>query len=73
MVPESIISWQEDIDESYEMETEEAEDPVLNIDEGDEGNPLAVVEYIQDMSSFYCETEVNLCSFEYTALVVVSV
>ena len=73
MVPESIISWQEDIDESYEMETEEAEDPVLNIDEGDEGNPLATVEYIQDMSSLYHETEVNLCSFEYTALVVVSV
>lgn len=61
MVPESIISWQEDIDESYEMETEEAEDPVLNIDEGDEGNPLAAVEYIQDMSSFYRETEVLSC------------
>jgi cyclin B len=61
------------MDESTEMETEEAEDPVLNIDEGDAGNPLAAVDYIQDMSRFYRQTEVNPCSFEYTAYVDVSV
>ena len=68
MNPEGIISWQEDIDETSEMKIEEAEnpvphiheDPVHNIDEGDEGNPLAVAEYIKDMSRFYCETEVIL-------------
>jgi len=31
MIPDSIFSWQEDIEESYEMETDEAEDPVPNI------------------------------------------
>ena len=73
-ITQSIISWQEDIDESPETETEEAEDlfpnidedPVPNIDEGDEGNPFAVTEYIEDMSMFYCETEVIIWSFEST-------
>ena len=67
-ITKSIISWQEDIDETSEMKREEAEnpvphiheDPVHNIDEGDEGNPLAVAEYIKDISRFYCETEVIL-------------
>ena len=47
------------------MEIEE-EEPVRNIDEGDEGNPLAVSEYIKDLSRLYRETEVNLLSFEFT-------
>ena len=71
MISECIISWQEDIDEISEMEIDEAEDPlpnidpmppVPNIDEGDDGNPLAVAKYIQDMSKFYHEKEVNLSS-----------
>ena len=41
------------------------EDPMHNIDEGDEGNPLAVAKYIQDMSKFYREKEVNLSSWIY--------
>ena len=65
-ITKSIISWHEDVDETSEMEIEEAEnpvphiheDPVPNIDEGDEGNPFAAAEYIEDMSTFYCETEV---------------
>jgi len=74
MISECIISWQEDIDEISEMEIDEAEDPlpnidpmppVPNIDEGDEGNPLAVAKYIQDMSKFYREKEVNLSSWIY--------
>ena len=74
MILECIISWQEDIDEISEMEIDEAEDPlpnidpmppVPNIDEGDEGNPLAVAKYIQDMSKFYREKEVNLSSWIY--------
>jgi len=36
---------------------------VPNIDKGDEGNPLAVAEYIQDMSRLYREIEVNISSF----------
>jgi cyclin B len=58
---DSAVDDQEDMDESTEMETEEAEDPVLNIDEGDAGNPLAAVDYIQDMSRFYRQTEVLSC------------
>ena len=74
MISECIISWQEDIDEISEMEIDEAEDPlpnidpmppVPNIDEGDEGNPLVVAKYIQDMSKFYREKEVNLSSWIY--------
>ena len=75
-------SWQEeeDTDETSEMEIEEAENPVPhidenpvpNIDEGDEGNPLAVSEYIEDMFRFYCETQVILSSFESTTYVDVS-
>ena len=71
MISECIISWQEDIDEISEMEIDEAEDPLPNIDpmppvpniyEGDEANPLEVAKYIQDMSKFYREKEVNLSS-----------
>ena len=40
-------------------------DQVPNIDEGDEGNPLAVVEYIQDISRLYREIEVNISSFKF--------
>lgn len=59
---DSAVDDKEDIDESTEMEIEEPEDPVLNIDEADAGNPLAAVDYIQDMSKFYRETEVLSCA-----------
>ena len=37
---------------------EEAEEALPNIDEKDEGNPLCVVEYVEDIYDFYRETEV---------------
>ncbi|MCO5607069.1 hypothetical protein L7F22_061261 [Adiantum nelumboides] len=43
----------------YEVEMEEVEDPLPNIDEDDLSNPLAVVEYVEDIYSFYRKTEVQ--------------
>eukprot|EP00250_Pteridium_aquilinum_P019470 c24445_g1_i2 orf=332-1717(-) len=40
---------------------EVAEDPVTNIDAGDTGNQLAVVDYIEDIYSFYRKTEKQSC------------
>ncbi|KAH9325270.1 hypothetical protein KI387_005448, partial [Taxus chinensis] len=51
---------EEDDDECCEMEIEEEEDPVPDIDEADKGNPLAVADYVQDIYSFYRETEIHL-------------
>ena len=42
------------------MHEAEAE-PVPNIDEHDTGNQLCVVEYIEDIYSFYRKTEVQSC------------
>lgn len=39
---------------------EDAEEPVMDIDVCDRSNPLAVVEYIDDIYSFYKKTEVTL-------------
>jgi hypothetical protein len=55
-VNQEIMFLKEDIDESYEMEIEAMENPMLIIDEGDDGNPLVVIEYIQDISNFHCES-----------------
>jgi hypothetical protein len=46
----------EDIDESYEIEIEAMEKPMLIIDECDDGNPLIVIEYVQDISNFHWES-----------------
>ncbi|KAI5083984.1 hypothetical protein GOP47_0000153 [Adiantum capillus-veneris] len=45
----------------HEVEMEEAEDPLPNIDEDDFNNPLAVVDYVEDMYSFYRKTEIQSC------------
>lgn len=44
-------------EEEVEMEEEEQE-PVLDIDVDDAHNPLAVVEYVQDLHDFYRKNEV---------------
>lgn len=41
------------------MEMEEAEEPLPNIDEDDFDNQLAVVDYVEDIYSFYRKTEVS--------------
>ncbi|KAI5072585.1 hypothetical protein GOP47_0012691 [Adiantum capillus-veneris] len=43
------------------FKTEVAEDPVANIDADDVGNQLAVVDYIDDIYSFYRRTEKQSC------------
>lgn len=46
----------------FDAEMHEAEaEPVPNIDEHDTGNQLCVVEYIEDIYSFYRKTEVQSC------------
>eukprot|EP00249_Psilotum_nudum_P023718 c28960_g1_i4 orf=981-2432(-) len=44
-----------------EVEMEEAEDSILNIDACDVGNQLAVVDYVEDIYSFYRKTEAQSC------------
>ena len=42
-----------------------SEEPVLDIDSGDKRNPLAVVEYIDDIYAYYEKVEV-VHNFHYT-------
>ena len=52
-----------------EIEMEDAdkeEEPVIDIDACDKNNPLAAVEYIHDMHTFYKNFEVNLSCFTST-------
>lgn len=41
------------------MEDIAVEQPVADIDCGDAGNPLAVVDYVHEIYSFYRESEVK--------------
>ena len=41
------------------MEEEEEEESVMDIDSSDKNNPLAVVEYINDIYDFYKNNEVT--------------
>jgi cyclin B len=42
-----------------DAEMQEAEVPVSNIDQHDIGNQLAVVDYVEDIYTFYRKTEVS--------------
>ncbi len=42
-----------------DAEMQEAEVPVSNIDQHDIGNQLAVVDYVEDIYTFYRNTEVS--------------
>jgi cyclin B len=42
-----------------DAETQEAAVPVYDIDQHDIGNQLAVVDYIEDIYTFYRKTEVS--------------
>ncbi|CAH8315044.1 unnamed protein product [Eruca vesicaria subsp. sativa] len=44
-----------------EVEMEEEQEPVLDIDVNDANNPLAVVEYVEDLHEFYRENERFSC------------
>ncbi|KAK3231981.1 hypothetical protein Dsin_003862 [Dipteronia sinensis] len=52
----------DEIDRMEEVEMEDVvEEPVVDIDMGDKNNPLAVVEYIDDIYSFYRKAESSSC------------
>lgn len=46
------------VQEICEVEMEEVESPLRCIDKSDHRNPLAVVEYVDEIYSFYRKTEV---------------
>ncbi|XP_057503924.1 G2/mitotic-specific cyclin-2-like isoform X1 [Actinidia eriantha] len=51
-----------EIDRMDEVEMEDiSEEPVLDIDSGDKSNPLAVVEYIDDIYTYYKRVEGSSC------------
>ncbi|XVE56277.1 hypothetical protein DITRI_Ditri03aG0225700 [Diplodiscus trichospermus] len=47
--------------EEVEMEDVDEQEPVLDIDSSDKKNPLAVVEYIDDLYKFYKKAECTAC------------
>lgn len=51
------------MEDADEDEEEEEEEGVINIDACDEMNPLAVVEYINDIYDFFKKSEVSLLFF----------
>ncbi|CAN7052856.1 hypothetical protein BRARA_G02190 [Brassica rapa] len=57
---ESILD-EIDTMEGIEMEEEEEEESVMDIDSSDKNNPLAVVEYINDIYDFYKNNECRSC------------
>ncbi|KAG9443626.1 hypothetical protein H6P81_014966 [Aristolochia fimbriata] len=50
-----------DSQESREIEMEEVESPLPNIDKSDGRNPLAVVDYVEDIYRFYRKNEITSC------------
>ncbi|XP_027356695.1 G2/mitotic-specific cyclin-2-like [Abrus precatorius] len=51
----------DEIDRIDEVEMEDVEEPVMDIDACDRNDPLAVVEYIDDIYSFYKKIENSSC------------
>ncbi|XP_075673224.1 G2/mitotic-specific cyclin-2-like isoform X3 [Castanea sativa] len=51
----------DEIDRMEEIEMEDVEEPVIDIDSSDLKDPLAVVEYIDDITAYYRETENSSC------------
>ncbi|KAF5803950.1 putative cyclin domain-containing protein [Helianthus annuus] len=49
------------LEEIDKMDEDIYEEPVLDIDEADKGDPLAVVEYIDDIYSHYRKQEISSC------------
>ena len=60
MVNKSFLfhPWQEEV-EMEDVAEEEEDDSVEDIDSCDKKNPLAVVEYIDDLYTFYRKSEVS--------------
>ncbi|KAH1121462.1 hypothetical protein J1N35_004622 [Gossypium stocksii] len=63
MFERHVEAMLEEIDRMEEVEMEDiAEGPFLDIDNGDKKNPLAVVEYIDDLYKFYRKAECTGCA-----------
>ncbi|CAA7035682.1 unnamed protein product [Microthlaspi erraticum] len=54
-------SMEEEVEMEDIIEEEDEEEPILDIDEHDANNPLAVVEYVQDLYEFYRKNERFSC------------
>lgn len=54
-------SREDHLNGTFEVEMEEVESPLPSIDELDARNPLAVVEYVDDIYNFYRKSEINGC------------
>ena len=51
-------------------EAEEVPSWIENLDENDAGNPLAVVDYVEDIYDFYRKTEVKSMVFRFRVIYV---
>ncbi|KAF8101528.1 hypothetical protein N665_0204s0025 [Sinapis alba] len=58
---EPYIEESDPMEEEVEMVEEEEQEPVLDIDGNDAHNPLAVVEYVEDLHEFYRKNERFSC------------
>ncbi|XP_021286399.1 G2/mitotic-specific cyclin-2-like isoform X2 [Herrania umbratica] len=63
MVPMFVKHAEAVLDETdgMEFEMEDVEDSIIDIDSNDSKDPLAVVEYVDDIYAHYRETEVSYC------------
>ncbi|KAL4272276.1 hypothetical protein GQ457_13G020580 [Hibiscus cannabinus] len=62
MFEQHVEAMLEEIDRMDEVEMEDIDDePLQDIDNGDKNNPLAVVEYIDDLYKFYRKAECTGC------------
>ncbi|WRX15884.1 Cyclin [Theobroma cacao] len=63
MVPMFVKHVEAVLDETdgMEFEMEDVEDSIIDIDRNDSKDPLAVVEYVDDIYAYYRETEVSYC------------
>ncbi|XP_044491032.1 G2/mitotic-specific cyclin-2-like [Mangifera indica] len=53
----------DEIDRMDVDEMEDFEDPIVDIDSRDSQNPLAVVEYVDDIYAFYSKSEISSCVY----------
>ncbi|KAI9092776.1 hypothetical protein K1719_027573 [Acacia pycnantha] len=56
---EKTESTDDEVDQMEEVEMEDIiEEPIVDIDSGDANNPLAVVDYVDELHDYYREMEV---------------
>ncbi|XP_054825160.1 G2/mitotic-specific cyclin-1-like [Prosopis cineraria] len=61
-VPMSLELTHDKVDQMEEVEMEDiTEEPIVDIDSGDANNPLAVVDYVEELHEYYRKTESISC------------